>query len=84
MAARAPPLATFGGRGDAPGLPGVRRRANRYRGHIAGFAVGTTSGVGLADADDHVPQGASAQWIFGIAALALFALAWLLALRAHG
>jgi rhomboid protease GluP len=53
-------------------------------GHIAGFVVGTALGVGLACAGDHVPQGASAQWIFGIAALALFALAWLLALRAHG
>ena len=53
-------------------------------GHIAGFAVGTALGVGLAYADDDVPQGASVQWIFGVAALALFALAWLLALRAHG
>jgi rhomboid protease GluP len=53
-------------------------------GHIAGFAVGTALGVGLAYADNHVPQGASAQWIFGGAALALFALGWCLALRAHG
>jgi rhomboid protease GluP len=53
-------------------------------GHVAGFAAGTALGVGLACAGDRVPQAASAQWIFGIAALALFALAWLLALRAHG
>ena len=53
-------------------------------GHVAGFAAGTALGVGLACAGDRVPQGASAQWIFGIAALAVFALAWLLALRAHG
>jgi rhomboid protease GluP len=53
-------------------------------GHIAGFAVGTAFGVGLAYADDRLPQGASAQWIFGVGALALFALAWLLALRAQG
>jgi rhomboid protease GluP len=53
-------------------------------GDIAGFAAGTALGVGLACAGDRVPQGASAQWIFGVPALALFALAWLLALRAHG
>ena len=53
-------------------------------GHIAGFAAGTTLGVGLAYAGHCVPQGTSAQWTFGTAALALFALAWLLALRAHG
>jgi rhomboid protease GluP len=53
-------------------------------GHIAGFAAGTALGVGLAYAGERVPQGAIAQWLFGIAALALFALAWLLALRAHG
>ena len=52
-------------------------------GHVAGFAAGTALGFGLAYAGDRVPQGASDQWIFGIAALALFALAWLLALRAH-
>jgi hypothetical protein len=53
-------------------------------GHIAGFAACTALGVGLAYAGDRVPQGARAQWTFGIAALVLFALAWLLALRAHG
>lgn len=53
-------------------------------GHVAGFAAGIVLGAGLACAGDRVPQGASVQWIFGIAALALFALAWLLALRAHG
>lgn len=53
-------------------------------GHIAGFAAGTAFGVGLAYAGDRVPQGASAQRAFGVAALALFALAWLLALRAYG
>jgi rhomboid protease GluP len=53
-------------------------------GHVAGFAAGAALGVGLAYAGDRVPQGAGAQWIFGGAALALFALAWLLALRAQG
>jgi rhomboid protease GluP len=53
-------------------------------GHVAGFAAGIALGVGLAYAGDRVPQGARAQWTFGIVALALFALAWLLALLAHG
>jgi rhomboid protease GluP len=53
-------------------------------GHVAGFAAGTSLGLGLACADDRVPRGVTAQKVFGIAALALFALAWLLALRAHG
>jgi rhomboid protease GluP len=53
-------------------------------GHVAGFAVGAALGVGLAYAGNRVPQGVSAQWAFGIAALVLLALAWLLALRAHG
>lgn len=53
-------------------------------GHVAGFAAGGLLGAGLAYGGPRVPQGARAQWAFGIAALALFALAWLLALRAHG
>jgi membrane associated rhomboid family serine protease len=53
-------------------------------GHFAGFATGAASGVGLAYAGQRVPQGTGAQWAFGSAALALFTLAWLLALRAHG
>jgi membrane associated rhomboid family serine protease len=53
-------------------------------GHIAGFAAGTSLGVGLAYAGQRVPQGVSAQRLFGVAALALFALAWLLAFRAQG
>jgi rhomboid protease GluP len=53
-------------------------------GHVAGFAAGTAFGVGLAYAGERVPQGVSAQRAFGIAALALFTIAWLLALGAHG
>jgi len=53
-------------------------------GHVAGFAAGIALGVGLAYAGSRVPQGMSAQGAYGVAALALFTLAWLLALRAHG
>jgi rhomboid protease GluP len=53
-------------------------------GHFVGFAAGAASGIGLAYAGQRVPQGTSAQRAFGATALALFALAWLLALRAHG
>ena len=52
--------------------------------HVAGFAVGGALGAGLAHAGHRVPQGRDAQRACGIAALALVALAWLLALRAHG
>ena len=53
-------------------------------GHVAGLAAGTSLGFALACAGERIPQGAGAQGVFGVAALALFALAWLLALRAHG
>lgn len=53
-------------------------------GHLAGFATGAASGVTLAYVGQRVPQAPSAQRAFGAIALALFAFAWLLALRAHG
>ena len=53
-------------------------------GHVAGFVVGTAFGVALAYAQTRVPDGVRAQWAYGLAALVLFALAWLLALRMHG
>jgi rhomboid protease GluP len=52
-------------------------------GHVAGFAAGTLLGIGLAWAGNRVPQGPGAQRWYGAAAAALFALAWLLALRAQ-
>lgn len=63
---------------------GVGGERTDVGGHFAGFAAGAVSGVGLAYAWHRLPQGAHAQWAFGSAALALFALAWLLALDAHG
>lgn len=63
---------------------GVGGERTDIGGHIAGFAAGTALGVVLACAGNHVPQGAGAQKVFGAAALAMFALAWLLALRAQG
>jgi rhomboid protease GluP len=63
---------------------GVGGERTDIGGHFAGFAAGAASGVGLAWAGQRVPQGTGAQRAFGSAALALFALAWLLALRAHG
>jgi rhomboid protease GluP len=53
-------------------------------GHVAGFAAGTLLGLGLAYAGNRVPRGVTAQKVFGAAALTMFALAWLLALRAQG
>ena len=53
-------------------------------GHVAGFVAGGVLGAGLAFGGPRLLQGARAQWACGTAALALFALAWLLALRAHG
>jgi rhomboid protease GluP len=53
-------------------------------GHVAGFASGTALGLGLAYGGSRVPQGVGTQKTFGIAAVALFTLAWLLALRAQG
>ena len=63
---------------------GVGGERTDIGGHFAGFAAGAASGAGLAYAGHRVPQGTGAQWAFGSAALGLFALAWLLALRAHG
>jgi membrane associated rhomboid family serine protease len=63
---------------------GVGGERTDIGGHFAGFAMGVVSGVGLAYAGQRVPHGTSAQWAFGITALALFVFAWLLALRAHG
>jgi rhomboid protease GluP len=53
-------------------------------GHVAGFVAGGALGFALAHAGDWLPQGARAQQIYGALACALFALAWLLALRAQG
>jgi rhomboid protease GluP len=63
---------------------GVGGQRTDIGGHFAGFAAGVASGVGLAFAGQRVPQGTGAQLSFGTAALALFALAWLFALHAHG
>ena len=53
-------------------------------GHVAGFVAGGALGFALAHAGDRLPQGARAQQVYGALACVLFALAWLLALRAHG
>lgn len=50
--------------------------------HAAGFLAGIVLGAGLHLAGPRVPQGPAAQGVFGIAALALFGLAWLAALAA--
>ena len=63
---------------------GVGGERTDVGGHFAGFAAGAASGIGLAYAGQRVPHGTSAQRAFGATALAVFALAWLLALRAHG
>ena len=63
---------------------GVGGERTDIGGHLAGFATGAASGVGLAYVGQRVPQGMRAQTAYGVAALALFTLAWLLALRAHG
>ena len=51
-------------------------------GHIAGPAAG--GGIGVALGARKSPKGRRVQWACGTAAAALFALAWALALRAHG
>lgn len=51
-------------------------------GHLAGLAAG--GGIGLALGARESPKGPRVQWACGAAAAALFALAWGLALRAHG
>ena len=53
-------------------------------GHVAGFIAGGAVGVGVACADPSLFQSTRAQWACATAALALVALAWFLALRAHG
>jgi len=53
-------------------------------GHVAGFLAGGALGAGLALGAGRLPRGRRAQWAGGAGALALFALAWILALRAHG
>jgi rhomboid protease GluP len=52
-------------------------------GHVWGFVAGGALGLALAHLGDRLPQGAQAQRIYGALACALFALAWLLALRAY-
>jgi membrane associated rhomboid family serine protease len=63
---------------------GVGGERTDIGGHLAGFATGAASGVGLAYVGQRVPQGMRAQTAYGVAALALFTSAWLLALRAQG
>jgi membrane associated rhomboid family serine protease len=50
--------------------------------HVAGFGVGVALGLALAHVGDRLPQGAQAQRIYGVVAVGLFALAWLLGLLA--
>jgi rhomboid protease GluP len=63
---------------------GVGGERTDVSGHFAGFVAGAALGAALAFKAPGLFQGASAQRGCGTAALALFALAWLLALRAHG
>jgi rhomboid protease GluP len=50
--------------------------------HVAGFAIGATAGFLLGRAGSKLPQGDRAQWLYGVAACCLVALAWLMALGA--
>jgi membrane associated rhomboid family serine protease len=52
-------------------------------GHVFGFIAGGALGFALAHLGAALPQGVPAQRIYGALACALFALAWLLALRAY-
>jgi rhomboid protease GluP len=52
--------------------------------HVAGLAAGALLGLGLAWKGDRLPHKDGAQRLYGAAALALLALAWAFALRAHG
>jgi rhomboid protease GluP len=63
---------------------GVGGERTDIGGHLAGFATGAAAGVGLAYVGQRVPQAPRTQRVFGGIALAVFAFAWLLALRAHG
>jgi membrane associated rhomboid family serine protease len=53
-------------------------------GHVAGFAAGMALGAGLAYAGKRIPQGRRAQWAYGLAALALLILAWVVGLWVDG
>lgn len=48
--------------------------------HVAGFATGGFLGLALAQLADRVPHGPRAQWLYGIAAGCLLAVAWLRAI----
>ena len=50
--------------------------------HAAGFAVGVIFGAGLDVFGRRLSSGPAAQYAFGAAAFAMFALAWLIALTA--
>jgi rhomboid protease GluP len=52
--------------------------------HVAGLVAGAVFGLGLTLVRDRIPQGTGAQRAYGVLALALLAVAWLLALRTHG
>ena len=52
--------------------------------HVAGFVAGGVIGAGLAVTAPRLPQGPGTQRAYAAAAFTLLALAWLLALRAHG
>jgi rhomboid protease GluP len=49
--------------------------------HFAGFGVGVVLGAALHVIGRRLPQGQGAQYAFGVAALALFGFAWLVAFR---
>jgi membrane associated rhomboid family serine protease len=51
--------------------------------HVMGFAVGSVLGFALSGLGTRIPQGAAAQLGYGALTLALFALAWLLAVSAQ-
>ena len=52
--------------------------------HVAGFAVGCLFGAGFGVLENRVALGARHQMTLGVAATALFVLAWVLALQARG
>lgn len=63
---------------------GVGGERTDVLGHVTGFVAGGGLGIGIAFAGPRPFEGTAAQWACGGAALALLALAWSLALRAHG